>query len=171
MKFFTSIILSVALLLGVGFLSQQAHAQVANGCFTTAGYSITTGVSCNGVTTIPLGCTSTAGFNSSTGQPCNGATAAMNGYNGTIATSANYLNGCSSINGYSGTTGYPCNMAINGVVYNGYPVVTPPPVVVTDPGLPTTGAGQHALINFAVLLAAATAACFGVRALARGTVH
>lgn len=167
MKIFTSIVFSLILLLGVGFAAQQAHAQVAGGCGSTAGYSTTTGVSCNGAVVIPIGCTSTAGFNSNTGQPCNGATAQMNGYNGITVGANNFLNGCVSTNGYSATTGYPCNMVVNGVVYNGFPVTTPVVINPGSPGLPTTGAGQNALINIAVLLGSAMVAFFGVRTIVR----
>lgn len=167
MKVFSSILFSLALLLGVGF-TLEAHAQVA-GCTSTSGYNTATGMSCNGATTIPMGCSSTAGFSASTGMPCNGAASpAANGYNGVMVGQNGYLNGCTSTSGYSATTGSPCNMAINGVIYtgNGTTVNTglpTTPVVTTNPGLPTTGAGTNAFINVFLLLSAGLIAFFGFR--------
>jgi hypothetical protein len=173
MKLFSSIVFSLILVLGLGFATNQAHAQVAaSGCSTTTGYSATTGVSCNGATVVPLGCTSTAGFNTSTGAPCNGSTAAGNGYNGMVGTNG-FLSGCTSTNGYSTTTGVACNTPMAGLVYTGNgttintnaPVVTAPaaPVDTTNPGLPTTGAGGNMAVNIALLLSSAVAAVFAIR--------
>lgn len=171
MKTLSSIIFSLVLILGIGFSVQHASAQTT-GCFSTGGYSTTTGMACNGATMVPAGCTTTAGFSGTTGTPCNGVPASVNGYNGSVVGTNGYLNGCTSAAGYSATTGYPCNMSVNGVVYtgNGTTVVTtatPTPTTVvtttTSPGLPTTGAGQNTLLNLAVLLGSATVAVAGIR--------
>lgn len=169
MKLFSSIIFSLALLVGIGFATQYAHAQVA-GCMTTNGYNTTTGMPCSGTTAVPIGCLGTAGFSSATGTPCNGLSAAANSYNGNTVDTNGYLNGCLSTSGFSATTGYPCNMAVNGIMYTGNgttvntgvpPIITPPTTV--NPGLPTTGAGQNALLNLGALLAAALVAAAGIR--------
>jgi len=178
MKLLSSIVFSLILVLGIGFVAQQAHAQVA-GCTTTAGYNTSTGMSCNGATTIPAGCSSTAGFSTSSGLPCNGNTATMNGYNGVTAGANGYLNGCTSLNGYSSTTGYACNAPINGIIYAG-PAGTvntglpaggyTPASGTTTPGLPTTGA-TNAVGTIALLLASALVSFYGIRYAIRHSTH
>ncbi len=166
MKLLSSILFSAVLIIGIGFIAPQAHAQVASGCTSTNGFSTATGAPCNGATTIPAGCTSTAGFNNTTGQPCNGNTAAANGYDGTTVGANGFINGCTSTAGYSATTGYACNTAINGVIYAGpgnSVVVGLPGTVttstITNPGLPTTGSTDAAATI--VILAAVAAVAIG----------
>jgi hypothetical protein len=172
MKTLSGILFSLVLILGVGFAT-HVNAQVA-GCTTAGGYNTSTGVSCNGMTTIPLGCSSTAGFSSSTGAPCNGGTTVSNGYNGTVVGTNGYLNGCSSLGGYSATTGYPCNMAVNGVIYNGSAGTVNlglPTGTTTTPSLPTTGAGAAALPTLLALIAAAVIAVIGARYTVRHSTN
>lgn len=173
MKILSSIIFSLVLILGIGFAAQHVSAQTT-GCSSTSGYSTTTGMSCNGATTIPVGCTTTTGFSGTTGMPCNGSTASANNYNGSTVGTNGYLNGCTSAVGYSATTGYPCNMSVNGVTYtgNGTTVTTTAPTTVTtvtSPGLPITGAGQNALLNIVALLGSAFVVVAGIRYSLRQT--
>ncbi len=166
MKKIATIVFSLALILGIGFAT-HASAQVAPECTGTNGYSPVTAMSCNGATVIPNGCSSTAGFSASTGTPCNGATAAANGYDGTMVDPNGFLSGCSSTGGFSPTTGLACNLSINGVVYTGGGTTVntglPTTTTVSNPGLPTTGAGQHVAANVAILLGAVLAAGFAAR--------
>lgn len=164
MKLFLSIVLSIALFVGGG-LAFQAHAQsVVSGCTSANGYSATTGMPCNGTTTVPAGCSTTAGFSGTTGMACNGSASSVNGYNGTTVGTNGYLNGCSSTSGYSTTTGYACNMPVGGYIYTGNGTTvnvggTTVPVP-TTPGLPTTGAGSNALPT-ALILVASSLVAFG----------
>ncbi len=160
MKILSSVLFTLALLIGVGFTA-QVHAQAA-GCSTSGGYNPNTGMSCNGSTVVPLGCSSTAGFSTVNNTPCNGSTVVANSYNGTMVNSNTYLNGCSSTAGFSTTTGYACNTAINGIIYAGptvgtvnigLPGVTT--ITPTSPGLPTTGAGNNLIVNILLLTSAA----------------
>lgn len=167
MKLFSSIIFSLFLISGIGFAA-QAHAQVAAQCSTTGGYNTTTGMSCNGSTFVPVGCTSTAGFSANNGLPCNGSTVGVNGYNGAVVGTNNYLNGCTSVMGYSATTGYPCNMNVAGVAMNGVGMnptttTTTTSVNTMSPGLPTTGAGANTTANVALLIISGAAAFFSIR--------
>src|SRR3989338_6068660 len=133
-KFF-SIVLSFAFVLGSFGLFNVASAQVATpvpfptfpaGCSSAIGYSITTGLPCNGTSAATLsisGCATVLGYSVTTGTPCSG-----------ISVAIPYLAGCTSIFGYSTITARPCNGT---AVAEG--VVTPPPGVIVVPGLPTTG--------------------------------
>ena len=170
MKILSSVLFSLALLIGIGFTT-QVHAQ-AVGCSTTGGYNGNTGASCNGSTVIPQGCSSVAGFSSSNSMPCNGSTAAANNFNGTMVNSNNYLNGCSSTGGYSITTGYQCNTAMNGIIYAGpivgtvnigLPGVTT--ITPTSPGLPTTGGSNSVMLNILLLASAALVATIAFRSV------
>jgi hypothetical protein len=130
--------------IGIGSASAQT-ATFAAGCSSALGYSVTTGLACNGTATATMpflpGCTTALGYSITNGVPCSGGSVAIQ-----------WLAGCSSSVGYSTITGAPCN---------GTTVATPPVVVVvpdpgtgtTTPGLPTTGAGGNALLNSIVLVA------------------
>ncbi|MFA6301063.1 MAG: peptidoglycan-binding protein [Candidatus Paceibacterota bacterium] len=62
------------------FFKSDALENLPAGCTSTAGFSPTTGMPCNGTNpnptptplTLPAGCTSTAGFSPTTGMPCGG---------------------------------------------------------------------------------------------------
>ena len=102
--------------LGMFSFGFNANAQtLAAGCTSTAGYSTTTGATCNGSTTIPQGCTAATGYSTTTGYPCNGSTISNNG-------GIQYPLGCSTYNGTSSVTNYPCNgemgVSSTGTYYN-----------------------------------------------------
>ncbi len=182
MKLLSSIIFSLVLLVGVGFVATAAHAQTApttctstsSGVTCTNSNGVTTTSTANGTTTtaLPVGCTSTSGFSTTSGMPCNSTTT---GTTGALSVGSNgYINGCTSTSGTSTVSGYPCNTPINGVIYagNGQTVVVDPaaagisvpttPVDTSSPGLPTTGA-ENVPVTLAVLLASGLVAFFGVR--------
>gem|GEM_PF-6678090 len=163
----------------------SAQANLAAGCSSTVGYSTTSGVACNGSTTIPVGCTSVAGFSTTTGTPCNGLSYYANG-------GTQFPNGCNSTAGFSTVTGAPCNGASgvgpNGVTYYiagcnsafGYSAIsglacntimgTMPQVAgsgTTTPGLPTTGEGAQALFTAMMLVLSAGLVAYGVSKLVR----
>lgn len=142
-----------------------ANAQVAtpvpfptypSGCSSALGYSITTGLPCNGTsvaTNAPMpGCTTALGYSVTTGIPCSGGSVAIP-----------YLAGCTSIFGFSTITARPCNGT---AVAEGTVVVTPPPVIIV-PGLPTTGAGGNAFANIALLLSSGLVSILGIAYLVR----
>lgn len=158
-KFFTFVFL-FAIVLSVAFVGAgTTSAQVASfpaGCSSALGYSITTGLACNGTATATIGplpgCSTALGFSITNGAPCSG---------GPIAIS--FLAGCSSIYGYSVITGAPCNGTTVAVTDPNLA----PPVVVVAPGLPTTGGGGNALNYMALLLISGSAAALGLTKLAR----
>ncbi len=104
-------VLALALIVGFGF-SAQAQSY-PSGCSSTAGYSTTSGASCNGATAIPAGCSSYTGFSTTTGNPCNGQTLTANG--GTMVPL-----GCSTASGFSATTGASCGGVSGPNAYGGY---------------------------------------------------
>ena len=171
------------ILSGLGLVAGTAEAQVATfpaGCTSTVGYSTTNGAACNGTSTATTsfmsGCTSTIGYSTTTGAACNG---------GTTATTS-YFAGCSSTLGSSTVTGLPCSggttalpylagctstldySTVNGAPCNGTSVATTssgtsiPPVTITTPGLPTTGAGGDAAANLALLAGSGLLALCGI---------
>ena len=147
MKKIQSIVLGFALVVsGVAVLGSSAGAQsLPSGCSSTAGYSTTTGASCNNAVSIQSGCSSTAGFNTGTGAPCNGSTVSSNGgmplpagcasaagissvnsysCNGATGLGVNSgiyynLQGCNSTSGYSSVNGLPCNNISSVSIING----------------------------------------------------
>ena len=164
MKYLT-FLCSVALVLGfVSVTATSAGAQtLPAGCTSAYGYSPTSGAACNSVSTLPQGCTSASGFSTINGAACNGYTAVANGYNGSAVVNGN-LNGCSSTVGYSTTSGLSCSLIAS---VNQPTVITTPVPVITDPGLPTTGAGSQTATNIALLLGAGGLALWSIVSLRR----
>ncbi len=158
-KFFVLALLSV-FVFGAGFVGTDvANAQVATfpaGCTSALGYSITTGLPCNGTATATIGflpgCTTALGFSTVNGVACSGGPFAIS-----------YLAGCTSIYGYSIISGAACNGTSVAVVD---PNLVPPPVF---PGLPVTGAGGDALRNIVLLMTSGLVAAFGVQRFVRRT--
>jgi hypothetical protein len=198
MKRFAKITFIFLFALAVGvFGVQSVGAQtLPAGCTTTNGYSTSSGVACNGVTTSTVsGCTSPAGFSTVNGQPCNGLTIAGNGSTGAAYTTffpagctsasgfstvngvacttgvVTYLNGCSgTLTGFSTSTGLACSLAsgINAGIIAGANTGTGTGGTGTGtPGLPSTGAGGNALMNIALLLVAGGIAAVGATYLSR----
>lgn len=145
------------LVVGLGFMGAGvASAQTATfpaGCTSALGYSITTGLACNGTATATIGplpgCSTALGFSITTGAPCSG---------GPIAIS--FLAGCTSVFGYSTISGAPCN----GTTVVSLPTGTPLP-----PVLPTTGAGGGALKNVILLMTSGMIAALGVSRFVKRT--
>lgn len=143
-KIFSIGMLCLLVLGSFGLAGGVAEAQTATfpvGCSSALGYSVTTGLACNGTATATMpylpGCSSAIGYSVTNGVPCSGGSVAIA-----------WLAGCSSTVGYSIITGAPCN----GTTVATLPVVivTPPPVII---GLPTTGASGNAMLNSLVLVA------------------
>ena len=164
-KILGSFFLLALILSGVGLAAQDASAQtpVPNpfptfpaGCSSAIGYSVTTGLPCNGTSaaaTLQPGCPTVLGYSTVNGTPCSGISVALP-----------YLAGCSSIYSFSTITGAPCN----GTAFvSMFPPTTPPVVIITDPGLPTTGAGGNALSNILALLSSGVVMVIGSAFLAR----
>ena|SRR3989338_1195216 len=145
-------------LFGVAFLGAgTTNAQVAvfpSGCSSALGYSITTGLACNGTATATIGplpgCTTALGFSIVNGVPCSGGPVAIS-----------FLAGCSSIFGFSTITGAPCN----GTTVATIDPNTIPPVII--PGLPTTGAGADGFRNAFLLMTSGLVATFGLTRFVR----
>ena len=144
------------------------------GCSGLQGFSTTTGAPCNGSTAATnetgitgtvgfiFGCSSSSGYSMSSGLSC---TTSSNIYAlNSDGTSTGYLNGCFSASGYSSTTGLPCSL-INLIGTNQNPPVYVPPT--TTPGLPTTGAGDSAPGNIALLIASGLIAILGAVYISR----
>ncbi len=139
--------LSFALVFGVvGFVgTKTVHAQVApsfpTGCTSNLGYSVTNGTPCNGTriaTMNILGCSNALGYSVLNGVPCDGSTVAIQ-----------YLSGCTSIYGFS---------LISGAACNGNAIAQLSPNITITTGLPVTGAGTNALVDFALLCSLAIVA-------------
>ncbi|HEY4494289.1 MAG TPA: LPXTG cell wall anchor domain-containing protein [Candidatus Paceibacterota bacterium] len=150
-KILSLTLLSLFVLFSFAFTAGTASAQTATfpaGCSSALGYSVTTGLPCNGTSTATIGfiagCTTALGYSITTGVPCSGGPIAIN-----------YLAGCSSIFGYSVITGAPCNGTNVATIDPG--TVTPTPT----PGLPQTGASDNALVNIALLISSAALAAAG----------
>ncbi len=154
-KIFT-LVMALTLVLGIAGFAGSAEAQVAfpfpAGCSSGLGYSITTGTPCNGTGVATMGpivgCTTALGYSNLTGVPCSGTSLKID-----------FLAGCSSLIGYSTIDTKPCN---------GRSVATTfPASSVSNPGLPTTGAGGNSEGNIALLLASALVAALGIGYLVR----
>ena len=129
---------------------------------------MTTGVPCNNQTAIPAGCVNVAGFSSSLANTaCNGLSPAANGYGGSMVSQLGFLDGCYSIKGFSASTGIACNSQIDNIIYTGAGTTINTGLPADYPSLPTTGAGQYALINLASLIAAATISALSIRHILR----
>lgn len=144
-------ILLFIFILFVATKSVQAQEVYPNGCSSAIGYSITTGMPCNGTTNNAItefidGCTTALGYSTTTGAVCSGGTEALP-----------YLAGCTAITGHSSITGAPCNGT-----NIAYPVIQPNPIY---PGLPLTGAGGNVYRNILVLLGAGIIIVFAVKKL------
>src|SRR3989338_7099516 len=104
-KFFIFVLL-LAFALGIAFIGAgSTYAQTAtfpSGCSSALGYSVTTGLPCNGTATATIGplpgCTTALGYSVTNGTPCSG-----------IGVALPYLAGCTSIFGFSAITSQPCN--------------------------------------------------------------
>jgi hypothetical protein len=168
-KIIFPLVLSLAIVLsGVGaFGSQSALAQTAtfpSGCSSALGYSVTTGLPCNGstddATMGPLpGCTTALGYSITNGAPCSGANVAIS-----------FLAGCSSIYGYSVITGAACNGTTVASIQPGTPFI--PGTTFgdfTSPGFPATGFGGYALSNILLLVTSGLVASVGSYYIARRT--
>lgn len=129
MKKYT-LFLSVLVLILLGFNTNSASAQMADinrgslpaGCTSTSGFSLVTGLGCDGNLAFPLGCTSTRGYSPVTGVKCDrvidpslppGCTSTR-GYSPTTGVKCDsavspFPSGCTSNNGYSPITGRPCS--------------------------------------------------------------
>jgi hypothetical protein len=139
-KIFSIITLALMLILGAGALgittvSAQAVPSFPAGCGSAIGYSVTTGMPCNGTTSSPLqyipGCSNAViGYSTINGIPCDGTTVAIP-----------YINGCTSTLGYSTT--------IQGQACNGSQVAT---LTVTYPTFPITGSGGSAASTITLLI-------------------
>lgn len=153
-KLLVSVFLVTLIVSGIAFFgTQPTQAQVAYfppGCSSALGYSVTTGAACSGtpigIPRFPEGCTTALGYSVTTDLPCSGSSIAIQ-----------WLAGCSSLIGYSTIDGAPCN---------GTPIATtseiiPPPITITSPGLPVTGAGGNAFWNVVLLLFSGTVAVMG----------
>lgn len=153
-----ALVFMFALMLGGVFATSDiASAQTATfpvGCSSALGYSVTTGLACNGTATATIGflpgCTTALGFSTVNGVPCSGGPVAIN-----------FLAGCSSIFGYSVITGAPCN---------GTTFAAIDPGVVVVPGLPTTGGSGSATSSMLFLLATGALATAGLTRLARRSI-
>ncbi|MBP9711430.1 MAG: hypothetical protein KBD55_00115 [Candidatus Pacebacteria bacterium] len=145
-------------MLSIAFISgtETASAQTAtfpSGCSSAMGYSVTTGLPCNGTSTATMGnlygCSSVLGYSVTNGAPCSGGSVAIS-----------YLAGCTSIYGYSTITAAPCNgtfVATNAPIPGG---------TTTNPGLPTTGAGANTYGLLALLALSGGIAFIGLKRLA-----
>src|SRR3989338_8391462 len=133
--------------------TSTASTSFPSGCTSVIGYSTTNGLACNGTftatTTFFPGCTSTLGTSTFTGLPCSGGLVALP-----------FLAGCTSVFGFSTITGQPCNGTFSATFDTGG-------VIVTDPGLPTTGAGGNAFANVLALLSSGGVMVLGSIFLAR----
>ncbi|MFA6256897.1 MAG: hypothetical protein WCT29_01155 [Candidatus Paceibacterota bacterium] len=139
---------------GAGSVSAQT-ASFPEGCASGLGYSITSGEPCNGtnnaVTNFLPGCTTALGYSTVNGAACSGGPIAIE-----------WLAGCSSILGYSTVNGMPCNGTATAYL------TTPSPYYIPSvPGLPTTGSGDNALINFLFLGSSALVVALGINFLSR----
>ncbi len=120
------------------FLATKVHAAVTfpNGCSSAIGYSITSGLPCNGTSSATMaiiGCASPIGYSITSGIPCSGASEAIP-----------YLAGCTSTYGYSTMTSAPCNGTNVATTIYANPNTTP--------GFPTTGTGGPTLAIALLLL-------------------
>jgi len=114
-----SIVLALFITL-TGFSANSASAQVTvalpQGCYSTVGYSPTTGVKCDSLininSSLPAGCTSTRGYSPLTGIKCDSG-------------GSRYPDGCTSSQGYSVTTGIKCDSFINGTPGDALPLLRP----------------------------------------------
>ena len=161
--------------------TSTASTSFPSGCTSVIGYSTTNGLACNGTftatTTFFPGCTSVIGYSTFTGFPCNGGVFATTtffpGCTSTLGTSTftglpcsgglvalPFLAGCTSVFGFSTITGQPCNGTFSATFDTGG-------VIVTDPGLPTTGAGGNAFANVLALLSSGGMMVLGSIFLAR----
>jgi hypothetical protein len=156
-----SLLLTFAFVIAVNaFTAPQADAAVIfpAGCTSAIGYSVTTGLPCNGTASASMmiaGCPTVLGYSVTTGVPCSGSTEAIF-----------YLAGCTSIYGVSAISGQACNGTNIVTVLDPVipaPSVTPViPVFPAVPGLPTTGSGGMASLYTLGFVSAAILATIGI---------
>ncbi len=138
------------------------------GCSSTAGFSTTTGLLCNGSGTVNgtfgpygsngyfVGCNSASGYSTATGMPCSASSRPSQSI--TLLGGVYYPVGCTSSIGYSSVIGVKC------VGYSTFGAASSAlSGSSTTPGLPRTGDGTKAPLNFALMLGAGLVAAGALR--------
>ena len=140
--------------IGIGGIEKAyaADSDFPEGCSSALGYSITTGLPCNGTNSATVGflpgCSTALGYSTVDGRACSGSSVALQ-----------YLAGCTSMAGYSTRTGAACNGTAVATIVPGTPIPT-------TPGLPLTGAGGNALLNLFTLIVSGVLVTSGLAYLA-----